>query len=299
MLMFFNGLIFILIILFMAMRAEATPLTDFELKRRTDEGDNRAESILLKKQLTPAFNFVLKCSLAIFSIILVLILSEMTTSVRAFLFGLGLILFAATLSSFKMSKKIAKDLFRKIEPYIIRTYNKLPNKLKRKILREGKQKTIQTFYSKGELLYLIEKSPKIMDVYEENWLAKIFSLSDKKVTDVMIPKSNLKLVHQTDFLGPLLIDEMHKTGQSIFVVTEKTEEKVEGTLALEKVSNLDNKTSQIAKNIMKREFFVLSSDLSALESLQQMLLENQKFAVVQDGDEFLGTLSLSDFYSQK
>ena len=106
-------------------------------------------------------------------------------------------------------------------------------------------------------------------------------------------------VHQTDFLGPLLIDEMHKTGQSIFVVTEKTEEKVEGTLALEKVSNLDNKTSQIAKNIMKREFFVLSSDLSALESLQQMLLENQKFAIVQDGDEFLGTLSLSDSYSQK
>ena len=82
-------------------------------------------------------------------------------------------------------------------------------------------------------------------------------------------------------------------------MTEKTEEKVEGTLALEKVSNLDNKTSQIAKNIMKREFFVLSSDLSALESLQQMLLENQKFAIVQDGDEFLGTLSLSDFYSQK
>lgn len=30
MLMFFNGLIFILIILFIVMRAEATPLTDFE-----------------------------------------------------------------------------------------------------------------------------------------------------------------------------------------------------------------------------------------------------------------------------
>lgn len=299
MLMFFNGLVFIFIVLFMAMRAEETPITEFELKRRIEKGDRRAENILLKKQLTPAFNFVLKCVLALLSIILVLILGEITTSLNAFMIGVGLILLAALLSSFKISKDISRDLFKKIEPRIIKIYANLSPKIKRKVLREGKRRTFQPIFSKEELLFLIAKNQKIINEQEENWLSKIFSLSDKILSDVMIAKDDLRIIHQTDFLGPLLIDEMHKTGQNIFVVTEKTEEKVEGILPLEKVSNLDNKTSQIAKNIMIRDFFVLDRNQSALEALQEMLLENQKFAIVQDGDEFFGVLNLSDFYSQK
>ena len=178
--MFFNGLIFILIILFMAMRAEATPLTDFELKRRTDEGDKRAESILLKKQLTPAFNFVLKCSLAILSIILVLILSEMTTSVRAFLFGLGLILFAATLSSFKMSKKIAKDLFRKIEPYIIRTYNKLPINSNEKFYAKVNRKQFKPSILRVNYCILLKRVQKLWMYTKRIGLLKYFHFQTKK-----------------------------------------------------------------------------------------------------------------------
>ena len=71
MLMFFSGLVFIFIILFFAMRADDVFITEFELNRRVERGDRRAEKLLLKKQLTPSYNFVIKASLVTFSIILV------------------------------------------------------------------------------------------------------------------------------------------------------------------------------------------------------------------------------------
>ena len=74
MLMFFSGLVFILIVLFFAMRADDIFITEFELKRRIEKGDKRAQNLLLKKQLTPSYNFVIKAIVAILSIIFVLMI---------------------------------------------------------------------------------------------------------------------------------------------------------------------------------------------------------------------------------
>lgn len=114
MLMFFSGLVFIFIILFFAMRADDVFITEFELNRRVERGDRRAEKLLLKKQLTPSYNFVIKASLVTFSIILVLLISEITEPLRAFFITVGLVAVASLIARsslvFKYRKKYSDTL---------------------------------------------------------------------------------------------------------------------------------------------------------------------------------------------
>lgn len=296
MLMFFNGLVFILIILFFAMRADDVFITEFELKRRIEKGDKRAEKLLLKKQLIPSYNFIIRAILAILSIILVLLISEITGPLKAFFMAVGLIIIAALVARFKLASKISKEVFGYIKPYLLAVYQRLGEKTKRRIIRENKQRSHPVFYSREELLQILStNSQKALSENEIAWLSLILQVSGGTVSEIMTNKDDLRIIHQTELLGPLTIDEMHKTGQDKFVVTQKDENEIVGVISLEMVSSLDNKTSQIAKNIMEREFMALDAGQNSLEAFAEMIKSRSDFAVVKDGAELVGAVNLVDF----
>lgn len=271
MLMFFSGLVFILIILFFAMRTDDVLITEFELKRRIGKGDKRAEKLLLKKQLIPSYNFIIRAILAILSIILVLLISEITGPLKAFFMAVGLIIIAALVARFKLASKISKEVFGYIKPYLLAVYQRLGEKTKRRIIRENKQRRHPVFYSREELLQILStNSQKALSENEIAWLSLILQVSGGTVSEIMTNKDDLRIIHQTELLGPLTIDEMHKTGQDKFVVTQKDENEIVGVVSLERVSSLDNKTSQIAKNIMEREFITLDTGQNSLEAFEEM-----------------------------
>ncbi len=136
---------------------------------------------------------------------------------------------------------------------------------------------------------------KALSEAEISWLELILRSSNTIVSEVMTAKDNLRIVHQTELLGPLTIDEMHKTGQDKFVVTQKDENEVVGVISLEDVSSLDNKTSQIAKNIMNREFTTLEDDKNSLEAFEELVKSGADFAIVKNGAEFVGVVRIADF----
>lgn len=290
-------LVLICLIFSFAMRAETTNISDFELKRRIKLGDKRAENLLLKKQWTPGLNFILKCFSVAFIVLFVLCLSQEFSFLYVFVISGISLLAAAFLSSFKLTKRISNEIFKKVEPRIAGFYSGLSEKTKRRIARNDKQKPNQIFYSKEELTEVIKKSHNILSSSEGEWMSDIFAKSNQKISQIMKPKEALKIIHQTDFLGPLLIDELHQTGQKIFLVTDKTETKVQGILSLEKVSNLDNKTSQIAKNVMKREFETANENEESLDIFKRMILDGTNFRIINDeNEELVGILELKDFF---
>ena len=119
--------------------------------------------------------------------------------------------------------------------------------------------------------------------------------SNGVVSEIMTAKDDLRIIHQMELLGPLIIDEIHKTGQDKFVVTQKDENEIVGVISIEKVSSLDDKTSQIAKNIMEREFMTLEDDQNSLEAFAEMIKSGSDFAIVTRGAEFVGVVRIADF----
>lgn len=296
MLMFFSGLVFILIVLFFAMRADDIFITEFELKRRIEKGDKRAQNLLLKKQLTPSYNFVIKAIVAILSIIFVLMISEITGPLKAFFIAVGLIIVAALIARSKLISKISKEVFNYIKPYLLAVYQRLGEKAKRRIIRENKQRRHPVFYSKEELLQILDtNSHKALSDSEIAWLSLVLRVSGSTVSDIMTTRDSLRIIHQTELLGPLTIDEMHKTGQEKFIITQKDENEVVGVISLERVVSLDNKTSQIAKNIMEREFMTLDANQNGLEAFGEMIQSRNDFAIVKAGAELVGVINLADF----
>lgn len=294
--MFFSGLVFILIVLFFAMRADDVFITEFELKRRIEKGDKRAQNLLLKKQLTPSYNFVIKAIVAILSIIFVLMISEITGPLKAFFIAVGLIIVAALIARSKLISKISKEVFNYIKPYLLAVYQRLGEKAKRRIIRENKQRRHPVFYSKEELLQILgTNSHKALSDSEIAWLSLVLRVSGSTVSDIMTTRDSLRIIHQTELLGPLTIDEMHKTGQEKFIITQKDENEVVGVISLERVVSLDNKTSQIAKNIMEREFMTLDANQNGLEAFGEMIQSRNDFAIVKAGAELVGVINLADF----
>lgn len=294
--MFFSGLVFILIVLFFAMRADDIFITEFELKRRIEKGDKRAQNLLLKKQLTPSYNFVIKAIVAILSIIFVLMISEITGPLKAFFIAVGLIIVAALIARSKLISKISKEVFNYIKPYLLAVYQRLGEKAKRRIIRENKQRRHPVFYSKEELLQILDtNSHKALSDSEIAWLSLVLRVSGSTVSDIMTTRDSLRIIHQTELLGPLTIDEMHKTGQEKFIITQKDENEVVGVISLERVVSLDNKTSQIAKNIMELEFMTLDANQNGLEAFGEMIQSRNDFAIVKAGAELVGVINLADF----
>lgn len=296
MLMFFSGLVFIFIILFFAMRADDVFITEFELNRRVERGDRRAEKLLLKKQLTPSYNFVIKASLVTFSIILVLLISEITEPLRAFFITVGLVAVASLIARSSLVFKISKEIFGYLKPYLLAVYQRLGEKTKRRIIKENKQRSHPVFYSKEELMQIIgSNDQKALSNNEIAWLGLVLRASNGVVSEIMTAKDDLRIIHQMELLGPLIIDEIHKTGQDKFVVTQKDENEIVGVISIEKVSSLDDKTSQIAKNIMEREFMTLEDGQNSLEAFAEMIKSGSDFAIVKRGAEFVGVVRIADF----
>ena len=285
-----------MIVLFFAMRADDVFITEFELKRRIEKGDKRAQNLLLKKQLTPSYNFVIKAIVAILSIIFVLMISEITGPLKAFFIAVGLIIVAALITRSKLISKISKEVFNYIKPYLLAVYQRLGEKAKRRIIRENKQRRHPVFYSKEELLQILDtNSHKALSDSEIAWLSLVLRVSGSTVSDIMTTRDSLRIIHQTELLGPLTIDEMHKTGQEKFIITQKDENEVVGVISLERVVSLDNKTSQIAKNIMEREFMTLDANQNGLEAFGEMIQSRNDFAIVKAGAELVGVINLADF----
>lgn len=285
-----------MIVLFFAMRADDIFITEFELKRRIEKGDKRAQNLLLKKQLTPSYNFVIKAIVAILSIIFVLMISEITGPLKAFFIAVGLIIVAALIARSKLISKISKEVFNYIKPYLLAVYQRLGEKAKRRIIRENKQRRHPVFYSKEELLQILDtNSHKALSDSEIAWLSLVLRVSGSTVSDIMTTRDSLRIIHQTELLGPLTIDEMHKTGQEKFIITQKDENEVVGVISLERVVSLDNKTSQIAKNIMELEFMTLDANQNGLEAFGEMIQSRNDFAIVKAGAELVGVINLADF----
>jgi len=127
------------------------------------------------------------------------------------------------------------------------------------------------------------------------------TFGDKIVGDVMTPLRKMKLVTESDQVGPLLMDELHNSGFSRFPVikdgSSDTSPQIIGTLYLKDLVGYTG--SGKVGDLMDKKIFFVNETQSLRSSLDAFLkTHHHLFVVVNNFEEIVGVLSIEDVLEQ-
>ena len=155
-------------------------------------------------------------------------------------------------------------------------------------------------YSKEELYKIFEdhKLSKYSDITENEVRIVRHSLTfgDKHVRDVMTPRRVVVTVSADEPVGPVLIDDLHKSGYSRFpVFNDKKTQNFIGTLYLHDLVGLKVKSGEYVKDVMRKAVYYVHEEESLNYALKVFLKTNHHLLVVVNTfEEFVGVVSFED-----
>lgn len=160
-------------------------------------------------------------------------------------------------------------------------------------------------YEKKDLLELLGKQNKQVDnrIPESDLKIAYNSMifGDKTVGSIMTPQRQVKLVKYDETVGPLLMDELHKSGFSRFPVvkdsTKTATPEVVGTLYLNDLIGFEGNAK--VKDVAKRDVFFVNEDSNLRQALNAFLKTHHHLLVVVNSfEEMVGVITLEDVLEQ-
>lgn len=189
--------------------------------------------------------------------------------------------------------KLSDKLGRLLEPFLQRAVS-----LVRPIFALLKEREISEaephLNSKEELVAFVKRSPGVISKSELERLEASLAFDDKIVSDIMTPRSMISAVPEKEVLGPLVLDELFKTGHSRFPVYRGDIDHMIGVLYLHDLLDFKsgNKTAMTA---MQPAVYYIHENDSLKKALHGFLAtKHHLFVVVNDYRETAGLISLED-----
>lgn len=150
-------------------------------------------------------------------------------------------------------------------------------------------------FSLDELAEVIERSKNVIGQEERLLLASALAFSDKTVQTIMTPRAAIDSIKQSEFLGPLVLDELHALGHSRLPVIEDDLDHVVGVLHLRDMLSLDVKHSSTAAKAMEKKVYYIRSDDTLKHALSAFLkTRHHLFIVINENRETVGLITLED-----
>lgn len=151
--------------------------------------------------------------------------------------------------------------------------------------------------SKDELIHLITSSGQVLNEREKSLLTGSLQFEDRLVSEVMTPKSVVDTIKKTEMLGPLVLDDLHKTGHSRFPVIEEDIDHIVGILHIKNILTLDTSRKHTAKveTAMSKQVYYIRDDHNLDQALTAFLsTHHHLFIVINEFRETVGILTLED-----
>lgn len=299
--MLFLSIIFLILMLItFSLKEKEIEFSEFEIQRRIDIGDKRAEKMLNKKRFAPVYNYFLRYFGCICMILSIISLSKAFDFYQSAVICFMAFLISKGILKSGVLAKFSVVINRKIIPVFSGIYFAQSSRMQNRILKLVNKKQPCTFYSKDELLDFLSKHRRILDENEQKWLEKIFKLNEKSVLEIGIPSEKMAIIHDDELLTPLIINELFKTKQNIFPVMNKNEDRVKGVIFLNDITKIDSSDSKKAQKVMREDFFSLKLDISALDAFEKMISKDKNYAILlEKNNDLAGIVNLTDFIRKK
>lgn len=151
--------------------------------------------------------------------------------------------------------------------------------------------------SRDELEHLIANSRHILTDNEIKLIIASLSFETRQVSDSMTPKSVVETITKGEILGPLVLDDLHKTGHSRFPVIEGDIDHIIGILHIKDVLTLDTSKKHTSKveSAMNKHVHYIREDHTLDQALSAFLTtHSHMFIVINEFRETVGILTLED-----
>ena len=151
-----------------------------------------------------------------------------------------------------------------------------------------------------DFLWFLKKTPEsVLPMEDRARIAAVMAFRERRVREVMTPKSQVTFVHEHDFLGPLMLDKLYKSGQEHFPVLSADGKTVSGVIHTEKLNSLKVEATERAAKYMNSEVYFLREDYTLKEALAAFLRTNSFFfVVVNHRGEMTGLLTFQKLISE-
>lgn len=156
-------------------------------------------------------------------------------------------------------------------------------------------------YEKEDIIELLTRQQKQkdsrIDPAELDVINGALEFGDKLVRDIMVPRRIAKIVSVDDDVGPLLLDELHKSGHSRFPVYEGKKDKIVGTLFLRDLIG-ETKGGKV-RNFMHKQVFYVHEEETLRRALQAFFKTHRHLLIVINSfEEMSGIVTLEDIVEQ-
>ena len=294
-------LIIVLLVLFLLLVVTASVhpshslLSAYELERRAEAHNSEARSVLRRERLLPDIESLQRVATALLLVIFVVL------CVVTFEWFFGILVSVVVALEYGAAARLgfiraeADKLYKKYEVHLLRFVEKF-SPIFAFIRGATPAQPVALLSSKEELNHLIAESGGVLSPDERKLIVNGLGFENRVVSEIMTPRSVIDSVNKLDHLGPLLLDELHKTGHSRFPVTSGDIDHVVGMLHIHDLLTIDAKRkSTSVEKAMEPRVFYIKEDQTLQHALAAFLrTHHHLFVVVNEFHETVGLLSLED-----
>jgi CBS domain containing-hemolysin-like protein len=270
-------------------------LSRFELERRKASGDGIAAAALAREERLSDILSLQRVLSALLLVVCVLL------SVVAFGWFLGIIVSVVVALEYGriaragMLQRRSQKLYDNHEQSLLHFVQKFEGILR--IMRTTTQDmdSAVRLSSREELHHLVQTSGSLLSPDEKVLISHSLTFDNRLVSEIMTPRGVIDSINSRELLGPLVLDDLHKTGHSRFPVVEGDIDHVVGMLHIRDLLSLDIKRSVTAGKAMEPRVFYIREDQTLKHALAAFLrTHHHLFVVVNEFRETVGLLSLED-----
>lgn len=287
--------IFALILIISGFDPKRTTLSQFELQRRQANGEPAAMAAAERERMIVDIISLQRIVVAL----LLVVFTAVSIAWFGWIVGLLLSCFAAlaygAAARMQFINSQSQRVYRHSESTIIELIKKYPQVFR--LIRHAAATSHKDskLESREELQHLITNSQHILTNEEKALMTHGLKFSDRKINEVMTPRGQIESIGAKEILGPLVLDDLHKTGHTRFPVIDKDIDHVIGLLHIQDLLSLDNKRTMTAEKAMEPRVFYIRQDQTLQHALMAFLrTHHHLFIVVNEDQETVGVISLED-----
>ncbi len=161
--------------------------------------------------------------------------------------------------------------------------------------REQKEEIPEIYLPETEedLVWVLKKLPEsVISHADKEKIMMAMTFSDRKVRDIMLPRTEITFVHVNDFMGPLTLDKLYKSGFSHFPVLGIKGE-IAGIIHTKSLNSLEIKDTDRAASFLDTNVFYMRDNYTLFEALSAFLRTNSYFFMVVNSDgQIVGLLTM-------
>ena len=213
--------------------------SQFELQRRSKKGDKKADIYLRQQKFLCDIISLQRVLASLLLVILTVISVNLFHWIIGLMSSMIIALEIGAVARIRLWQKYSQQLYEKYELQILAIIER--RQLLFSLIRSVSPMVngSRVVESKDELLEIVAHSSRVFSANEKKLINSGLKFNDMKIEDVMTPRSMIEAVSADEFLGPLVLDDLHKKDHSRFPVIQGDIDHIVGMLRIQDLLTID------------------------------------------------------------